>query len=146
MKLNVGDYVRTKTGIHKIFEINENATVWKYLCDKKPTGEWDGSYEYTTTRDENIIKSAEGTPRGLLDLIEVGDYVNGWRVNRVEKEEDGIFLTIGNVTSFISKNETDPYLAKDHNDKNKMCKIESIVTKEQFESMKYVVKRSKNAR
>ena len=125
MKINVGDYIRTKTGIHKIFEIKENATVWKYLCDKKPTGEWYGSYEYITTRDENIIKSAEGTPRGLLDLIEVGDYVNGHEV--LEKYHDELRLNTENdILCFIKEND-----------------IKTIVTKEQFEAMQYVIKENR---
>lgn len=35
MKLEVGMYVRTKDGIHKIFNIDNKKTVWKYECDKK---------------------------------------------------------------------------------------------------------------
>lgn len=135
MKINVGDYVRTKTGIHKIFEINENATVWKYLCDKKLTGKWDGSYEYTTIKEENIIKSAEGTPRGLLDLIEVGDYVNGYKVESVNTEYApyGVYIEIPFVGSESIGCNIDLIRTEE---------IKSIVTKEQFESMQYIVKES----
>lgn len=141
MKINVGDYVRTKTGIHKIFEINENATVWKYLCDKKPTGEWDGSYEYTTTRDENIIKSAEGTPRGLLNLIEVGDYVNGYLIDYIDSERR--FLR--SERPYRKYDHTYKALIEKGRDYNQVLHffaedIKSIVTKEQFEAMQYVIK------
>ena len=121
MELNVGDYVRTKYGISKIVAFYSNAI-----------------YNEKNKRiDNNLI--TKSSPN-IIDLIEVGDYVNGWRVNRIEKQEGGIFFTIGNITSFISKNETNPYLTRDHNDKNRICKIESIVTKEQFEAMQYVIK------
>ena len=153
MELNVGDYVRTKYGkIGRIISFDksicfdlENAK--ENIEDVAYEEEMlvvDTHYVYEDEEDmyfkDDIIKTAEGTPRGLLNLIEVGDYVNGWRVNRVEKQEDGIFLTIGSISSFVSKNETDPYLTQDYNEKNRMRKIESIVTKEQFEEMQYIVK------
>ena len=122
--MNVNDYVRTKTGIHKIFRINEDATVWKYHCDKKPTGEWDSSYEYIKIRESDIIKSSPN----IIDLIEVGDYVNGRKV--VDKQYH--------------------YTDKDNYDMGEWCifyenvalgdyqyDVKSIVTKEQFESMEY---------
>ena len=112
--MKVGDYVRTKTGIHKIFKINENATVWKYYCDKKPTGEWDSSYEYIKIKDDDIIKSSPN----IIDLIEVGDYVNGCMV--INKKDD----TIQIIQLII------PFDLKEKD-------IKSIVTKEQFESMEY---------
>ena len=116
-KLEVGMYVRTNTGIHKIFKIDEKKTVWKYLCDKKSTGEWDGSYEYTPIKEEQII----GKPSfDIIDLVQEDDYVNGDVVTKIkeDKQNNKYIVTIFN----------DVYYNKD---------IESIVTKEQFESMEY---------
>ena len=67
--MEIGDYLRTKTGIHKIFRINYSATVWKYHCDKKPTGEWDSSYEYVRVCDYDVI----GSSKDIIDLIEPMD-------------------------------------------------------------------------
>ena len=126
--MKVGDYVRTKTGIHKVFEINENATVWKYHCDKKPTGEWDSSYEYIKIKDDDIIKSSPN----IIDLIEVGDYINGHKVfddMRVDTDDYGNdFIEIG----IEIDNMLNHYIREED--------IKSIVTKEQFESMEYKVK------
>ena len=128
--MNIGDYVRTKTGIHKIFRINENATSWKYHCDKKPTGEWDSSYEYIKIRAEDIIKSSPN----IIDLIEVGDYVNGKKVEWIgygmyQDTEDGL---IGIGDKFILFNEFTKDGAREKD-------IKSIVTKEMFANAEYRV-------
>lgn len=116
-KLEPNMYVRTLKGIVKIDEIKDGV-----MKDTK------GCLHYG-----DFIKSGHN----IIDLIDVGDCVNGWRVNRVEKEEDGTLLTIGTITSFVSRNETEPYLTQDYKEADKMCKIKSIVTKEQFESIEY---------
>lgn len=129
MKLEPNMYVKTKWGyICKIININDfrepsmrYGIEANYLRDVMFIG------------DDDISKASHN----IIDLIEVGDYVNGWRVNRVEKEEDGTLLTIGTITSFVSRNETEPYLTQDYKESDKMCKIKSIVTKEQFSSMEF---------
>jgi len=140
--MKVGDYVRTKNG--NIFKIvGGNCDNWEidiaYSKLEQTEENWLELYRYNDNysffNDTNIIK----TSPNIIDLIEVGDYVNGWRVNRVEKEEDGTLLTIGTITSFVSRNEKEPYLTQDYKEADKMCKIKSIVTKEQFESIEYRV-------
>ena len=69
-------------------------------------------------KDEYIIKSSPN----IIDLIEVGDYVNGNRVLVVENRE--IFFGSGFGIMMILKNED----------------IKTIVTKEQFEEMNYEIK------
>ena len=128
--MNVGDYVRTKTGIHKIFRINEKADIWKYHCDKKPTGEWDSSYEYIKVRKDDIIKSSPN----IIDLIEVGDYVNGEKVKALK----------GDIENHKINNEDDVIYTEYINDYDEWCgfekdEIKSIVTKQCFESMEYKV-------
>ena len=71
---------------------------------------------------ENIVKYSFS----LINLIEVGDYVNGVEVEEINDKE--IMLV-------------DTHLWIDKEVANRL--IESIVTKEQFESMKYIVERNK---
>ena len=127
MKLEVGMYVRTNDGyINKIKKVNQ----YNVLVDAR-----DLFGEELNIPNNEIIKASHN----IIDLIEVGDYVNGWRVNRVEKEEEGTLLTVGTITSFVSRSETEPYLTQDYNEADKMCKLKSIVTKEQFSQMEYKV-------
>jgi hypothetical protein len=116
MKVNVNDYVRTKDGISKVVALYSNAI----FNDKNK-------------RIENnlIIKSSEGTPKGLLSLIEVGDYVNGYKVESVDTEyESGVYIEIPFVDSESIGCNVDLIRPKE---------IESIVTREMFESMEYKV-------
>ena len=67
----------------------------------------------------------------LIDLIEVGDYVNGEKVTSaepVDEKDTDRYLGFGNYDYYIHTSED----------------IKNIVTKEQFNSMKYVVERDTN--
>lgn len=92
-KLEPNMYVRTKKG--KIYKFDTNNSMAK-----------NGAKKYMVNCSYNII-----------DLIEVGDYVNGFPV--IHKEND--ILKCGLLVQF-KENE-----------------IKSIVTKEQFEQMAYKV-------
>lgn len=116
--MNVGDYVRTKDG--KIFK-------WTKYC----TTSKEDYNEHTRKLlfDENEIKSS---PQ-IIDLIEVGDYVNGYKVIELGTYQDNEkYITIdfdmendnlhwGQINEFTNKN------------------IKSIVTHEQMEAMEYRV-------
>ena len=106
MELKVGMYIRTRDeNISKIKYIN------KFIyTDKQRYGK-----HYIEKASENII-----------DLIEVGDYVNGKRVDEIALIEDVWF-----VKTKVSNIDNYDYLPE--------RLIEDIVTKEQFESMKYIV-------
>ena len=93
MKLKVGMYVRTING-----------KIWIITSQKAISG-----------HRKDIIKASYN----IIDLIEVGDYVNGWKV---------LYWTDG--TKIIDDGYT--------TDLNKVD-IKSIVTKEQFEQMSYKV-------
>ena len=110
MELKVGMYIRTRDeNISKIKYIN------KFIyTDKQRYGK-----HYIEKASENII-----------DLIEVGDYVNGKRVDEIALIEDVWF-----VKTKVSNIDNYDYLPE--------RLIEDIVTKEQFNSMKYVVERDK---
>lgn len=104
--IEVNDYVRTKNGkIDKV--INSNFYMSIYVeCEK-------GLYLI-----ENIVKHS----KKLIDLIEVGDYVNGREVIEVREQEGKIYLMTGYVPQ--------TYIKED---------IKSIVTHEQMASIEYKV-------
>lgn len=110
MELKVGMYIRTRDeNISKIKYIN------KFIyTDKQRYGK-----HYIEKASENII-----------DLIEVGDYVNGEKVTSaepVDEKDTERYLGFGDYDYYIHTSED----------------IKSVVTKEQFEAMKYVVERDK---
>lgn len=74
---------------------------------------------------EDVIKARHK----IIDLIEVGDYVNGKRVYNISIVDGLKYLDV-EVEDYLSDM---PFINADQ--------IESIVTKEQFESMKYEVKK-----
>ena len=111
MKLEVGMYVRTKK--HGICKIEGFAST---LTDDYIENEKDS----LILKDE-IIKSS----RNIIDLIEEGDFVN----------RDPVWLET-NGKLFVGDVEQGYYLDEF---KKWDIKIETIVTKEQFESMVYKV-------
>ena len=108
MKLEVGMYVRTKDGISKCIKvtpIRENSFMYEF--DREV---YEDVYFLTYSELEKYKSSSN-----IIDLIEVGDYVNGFPI--IHKEND--ILKCGLLVQF-KENE-----------------IKSIVTKEQFSSMEY---------
>ena len=72
----------------------------------------------TSGTDSEIIKSSPN----IIDILEVGDYVNGGQVREIEK--DYIRISGGSyIWQFLKKEE-----------------IKSIATKEQFKNIEYEVK------
>ena len=122
MKLEEGMYVRLDRcqGIAKIDEYDDD--IKRFKLDKVIYDEY---VEETFVLDESdIIKASEN----MIDLIEDGDYVNGYLVTFVYKPDgDKVFrIELERDTlkgHIISKSE----------------QIKSVVTKEQFESIKYEV-------
>lgn len=114
--LNIGDYVRTKKGT--IYKFNSKSNMAK-----------NGAKKYMVKSSPNII-----------DLIEVGDYLNGFRVNEIERDNTNTIIKIGNSTFNVLENEEIYTPSNDNNNGyTKIEKLKSIVTKEQFESMEYKV-------
>ena len=114
--MKVGDYVRTKYG--EICKLKKSK--YKYLLY-----ETDIEIDRHNDRDcndygfdEDTIKDIIKSSPNIIDLIEVGDYVNG-------------FYVINKPFNQRIHTEFDDFTEED---------IETIVTKEQFESMKYEVK------
>lgn len=113
MEIKVNDYVRTKSGyICKIININD----FRELSMKYGV---EASYlkDVMFIGDEDIIKSS---PR-IKDLIQVGDYVNGWRVTQITNT----------YVEICWGRDSDEFIKPEN--------IKSILTKEQFEQMEYKI-------
>ena len=114
MKLEVGMYVRTKSGyIYKLGYYNKEEKRW--ICIEE--NDWYPVYE------NSVVKASHN----IIDLIEAGDYVNGHKVYEIDH----------NVKSYVILEDVGCYV-----DTSKMIDeedIKSIVTKEQFESMSYKI-------
>ena len=79
---------------------------------------------YTLDDKEEVFSShfddILGASHNIIDLIEVGDYINGMKVTKICFDKDGEkILTVSCYLELVNKD------------------IKSIVTKEQFESIKY---------
>ena len=92
--MNVGDYVRTING-----------KIWVIKSQKAISG-----------HKKDIINYSPN----VIDLIEIGDYVNGKYINEIDIHRKLIY----------SYERDDYYIFKERD-------IKSIVTKEQFESVEY---------
>ena len=102
MKIEPNMHVRTKDGDMFILDkIEDNHLIPRYV-----------HIPYIIT-EEDVFK----TSHNIIDLIEVGDYVNGCKVHR-----------IANCITIILDNE-------EHISWVRPCDIKSIVTKEQFSQM-----------
>lgn len=110
--MKVGDYVRTNDGyINKIISLSE----WNVVVEaKKLIGE-----KLIIAKTEIINSNSR-----IIDLIQVGDYVNGLPVMKIEINEDG---------------ERNIYVGEENTTFGWLVyyDIKSIVTKEMFEQMEY---------
>ena len=132
MKLEVGMYVRTNLG--NIGKIVEEYTHQNYKVSYPEPQEWvlDTGYilnEAMMYENEEILK----TSHNIIDLIEEGDYVNGHQVYEVDRECCRITLNGGSYGDEFRLTYLRPALGENMG-------IKSIVTKEQFEAIKYEVK------
>lgn len=132
MKLEVGMYIRTCNGrIAKIEEIANDIA----FCDDWLYQSYEDYIDFIHLADE-IVDEIEKASFDIIDLIKAGDYINGYKVTRV----DG---------TYHGRKDKAIYCDYQQNEKtNKWImiyddEIKSIVTKEQFEQMSYKVKESK---
>lgn len=105
-KIEIGEYIKLKRG--DIFKIDEDTANY-----------YNSNKEFITNE---IVKHS----KNIIDLIEVGDYVNGFKVSATNKkyiETDTNNCDCVEGMSWLIEN-TD---------------IKSIVTKEQFKEMEYRV-------
>lgn len=122
--MQVGDYVRLdkNRGIRKIKEYEEYIDY--YLFDKPVLDRWGKDSESHFGIKEQILKSSPN----IMELLEIGDYVNGAFVTRFKTDENG--------TQWLYTNNENAYGYK-------ADEIKSIVTREQFESIEYRVEADK---
>lgn len=121
MKLEVGIYVRTDKGYIGKLDIEKETIA---------VANWTGDYEleeitqyYVNNNRYNkfeIIKASHS----IIDLIQVGDYINGAKVVRFKTDENGV--------KWIYTNNENAYGYKSD-------EIKSIVTKEMYSSVEYKV-------
>lgn len=122
MKLELKEnmYVRTKDGIiDKILKLNKS-----YV---KGVSQKDELYAYDI---DNIVKASFN----IIDILEVGDYVNGHEVEEVNNNLNEHKGTCNSLDTYLwAVNDSDEFkeIVIFEND------IKSIVTKEQFENVEY---------
>ena len=115
--MNKGDYVRLNCTVYDTVVINRIAEIF----DNTILTENDGSMYQGEYSKEEIIKSSPN----IIDLIEVGDYVNGSYIYSIVKE---------------NKNTGQPrVLFTEEDGVLGSGEIKSILTHEQFSSMEYKV-------
>lgn len=124
MKLELNMYVRTIKGIFKINEVIDNGVItyeddfgreWEEETGRKVIRYIDKDGWNCGLDEKEILKASYN----IIDLIEVGDYVNGWKVLYWT---DGTKIVDDGYATILDKID-----------------IKSIVTKEQFEMMSYKV-------
>ena len=118
MEIEVGDWIRSKDGfigkVQKISYDNMEKSNY-YICEKDNV--------MASNYLENIAKHS----KNIIDLIEVGDYVNGEIVTKIKEwnsSKDGYFR----------------YAVTCHYEIIRADEIKTIVTKEMMESVSYKVK------
>lgn len=143
MKPNM--YIRTDKGyISKILDFEEHYTKGKRKVDYCSVKEVEENYLLLRGNQCNLIESIDYSippcypsdeelekikshivkaSYEILDLIELGDYVNGYEVMAISEFKDG--------SRYIEFDE-ERYLCKNY-------QVKSIVTKEQFSQMEYKI-------
>lgn len=114
MDIEIGDYVRTSDGIKRIIKINigKEATYYgTYILDTKYKGS-------NSIARKNILNHN----KDIIELVEVGDFVNGKYVFDVFEENGQKFIKVDCMRGYYYQNE-----------------IKTILTKEQYEQYAYKV-------
>lgn len=123
--MKVGDYVYIKGisrdyGIGKITQLNSG-----YSSNGGELIDIQFKHSKHSVPKINVISSPN-----IIDLIEVGDYVNGSKVVRIEKHDEELY-------AYVQETEYCNACDEEENIYYKENTIKSIVTKEQFSQMEY---------
>ena len=113
MKLEVGQFVRTKDGIIDKVIIDYNGHCASPNCECKHISCAKNYYD-----EDKIVKASYN----IIDILEVGDYVNGHRVEEIDFENEEIFTDSEYYCGIVEFNN-----------------VKSVITHEQFEQMAYKV-------
>ena len=124
MKLEIGKFIRTPYGIRKIVNITKDDGYGKpkvrvIELDRHLNTPY--KFDYIFYTDENVIKKCKAS-YNIIDILEVGDYVNGVKVINIDDE----WIIMSNMQVPILKSIA-----------NGM--IKSVITHEQMEQMEYKV-------
>ena len=130
MEVREGMYIRTKDKngiqyIRKVVDLPKDTRYGSIIVDKY-------IHNVKWVSKKNVLKASYEK----MDLIKPGDYVNGSKLLSIEYAEDG-YGNCDKLHYYYSFEDSD----KDVNEYYENLNIKSIVTKEQFESMKYVVEK-----
>ena len=118
--ININEYVRTDNGeIHKVEDIEDLRIHIK--TEKIMFRSWVDDYYGAHKEDRFIVKHSPN----IIDLIEVGDYVNG-----------EIVIDIGERSLYLGYADDNEHYSRISIDESE---INSIVTKEMFNQVKYEV-------
>ena len=125
MKLEIGKFIRTPYGIRKIVNITKDDGYGKpkvrvIELDRHLNTPY--KFDYIFYTDENVIKKCK-TSYNIIDILEVGDYVNGYPIYEIVEYED-------DTRAIVTANDNKSIIWKKQD-------IKSIVTKQQFENMEY---------
>lgn len=123
MEVREGMYIRTKDKngiqyIRKVVDLPKDTRYGSIIVDKY-------IHNVKWVSKKNVLKANYEK----MDLIKLGDYVNGKEVAEILTDEHG------NVTDIA-------YLEEVEGQAYSLQPIKNIVTKEQFEYMKYIVERN----
>ena len=134
MELKEGMYIRTKyndfcnmVAIRKMDEIDDDGSFWidDYIIDT-----------YGDEQNKLHEEDVEFASEDIVNVIKPGDYVNGERVIALRKDIPERYIHMNSKDNFIFV-EYD--LANNWYYGIDTDKIKTVVTKEQFENMKYEV-------
>lgn len=134
-KLEIGMYVRTdKTGIKKIYKIDNNKTKYKYLYKLKNQDD-DGCIDLGILSDNNIIKASHN----IIDLIEEGDILLLFDKEYGKEYKAEVVVDSENFTVVVNYEQNDLLILEYELITNEHIELLKILTKEQFENNAYKV-------
>lgn len=120
-EIKVNDYIRTVDGyIRKVTQVNKKGT-YEGIC----YGAYSVDKPYKNSQGISA-KKIKSHSKDIIDLIECGDYINGSRVIDIAQASVRVVYT----EDATQKMALIPKINED---------IKSIITKEQFNQMKYIV-------
>ena len=130
-KIKAGDYIRTINGTIAKIEYEEFELTYNLISSEM-------LYRHWINRDESRLEIISKHSSNIIDLIEEGDYVNGYEIEmffdcyneKTQKYEDILGIGIFDDACIDSITEIRPLST---------LNIKSIVTKEQFKSIEYKI-------
>ena len=127
MKLEVGKFIRTPYGIRKIVNITKDDGYGKpkvrvIELDRHLNTPY--KFDYIFYTDENVIKKCKAS-YNITDILEEGDYVNGYPIYEIVEYED-------NTRAIVINDDNKSIIWKKQD-------IKSVITHEQMEQMAYKV-------